>query len=163
MKKPAIHSQPVDIPRRNPDIVPRRTSLYRIMPLIQYQLINRSKEYTMASVHDKLQCCLLLPRTQQNKTPKPTHTRDPRRRRTKHRRGQHKNKGRLFQLIRIFHRKIGVSGNWNCHHSAKVSRLLQNLIQDSKVALHFQSQKYSCWIHIHGTKTKVETLRSREN
>ena len=92
MKKPAIHSQPVDIPRRNPDIVPRRTSLYRIMPLIQYQLINRSKGYTMASVQDKLQCCLLLPRTQQNKTPKPTHTRDPRRRRTKHRRGQHKNK-----------------------------------------------------------------------
>ena len=81
----------------------------------------------------------------------------------KHRRGQHQNKGRLFQLSRIFHRKIGVSGNWNCHHSANVSRLLQNLIQDSKVALHFQSQKYSCWIHIHGTKTEVETLRSCEN
>ena len=67
MKKSAIHSQPVDILRRNPDVVPRLTSLYRTMPLIQYQLINRSKEYTMASVHNKLQCCLLLPRTPQNK------------------------------------------------------------------------------------------------
>ena len=77
MRKLAIHSQSVDIPRRNPDIVPRRTSLYRIMPLIQYQLINRSKGYTMASVQDKLQCCLLLPRTQQQQqnTKTNTHTR----------------------------------------------------------------------------------------
>ena len=133
--------------------------LYRIMPLIQYQLISRSKVYTMASVHDKLQCSLLLPMNK-NKTTKPTHTRDPRRRLTKHRRGQHKNKGRLFQLIRMFHRKIGVSGTWNCHHSVKVSRQLYTTFWNSLETPKF---KFSCCVHIYGTKTKVETPRSREN
>ena len=82
------------------------------------------QRYTMASIHDQLQCCLLFPRTQQRHQQTSTQTRDPRRRQTKYRRGQHKNQDRLFQLIRIFHRKIGVLGNWNCHQSVKVSNLL---------------------------------------
>ena len=44
-----------------------------------------------------------------------THTRDPRRRQTKHCRSQHKNQGRLFQLIRILQRKINASDKQSCH------------------------------------------------
>ena len=70
---------------------------------------------TMASIHDQLQCCLLFPKTNENKKTKhQQHTRDPRRRQTKHCRSQHKNKGQLFQLIRIFQWKISVSDKRNC-------------------------------------------------
>ena len=78
--------------------------------------IHRLIKETMASVHDQLQCCLLVPKTNENKKTKhQQHTRDPRRRQTKHCRSQHNNKGRLFQLIRILHWKIGVSDKRNCH------------------------------------------------
>ena len=76
--------------------------------------IHRLIKETMASIHDQLQCCSLVPKTNENKKTKhQQHTRDPRRRQTKHCRSQHKNKGRLFQLIRIFQWKISVSDNRN--------------------------------------------------
>ena len=67
----------------------------------------------MASIRDQLRCCLWFPRTNENTNN--THTQDPRRRQTKHCRSQHKNKGRLFQLVRVLHWKIGVSDKRNCH------------------------------------------------
>ena len=76
--------------------------------------IHRLIKETMASIYDQLQCCLWFPRTDGNKTKHQQHTRDPRRRQTKHCRSQHKNKGRLFQLIRILQWKIGVSDKRNC-------------------------------------------------
>ena len=79
------------------------------LPIPDHQLI----EGTMASIRDQLRCCLWFPRTNENTNN--THTRDPRRRQTKHCRSQHKNKGRLFQLIHVLHWKIGVSDKRNCH------------------------------------------------
>ena len=73
------------------------------------------QRYTMASIHDQLQCCLLFPRTQQRHQHTRTQTRDPRRRQTKHCRSQHKKQGRLFQLIRILQWKINMSDKRNCH------------------------------------------------
>ena len=161
MKKPAIHSQPVDIPRRNPDIVPRCSLQNNAShPIPAHQPI-KGIYHGVSSRQTTVLFVASYEQKQNNETN--THTRSKTKTDEAPSGSTQKPKGRLFQLIRIFRRKIGVSGNWNCHHSAKVSRLLQNLIQDSKVALHFQSQKCSCWIHIHGTKTKVETLRSREN
>jgi len=54
--------------------------------------LHRLIKETMASIHDQLQCCLLFPKTNENKEQKhQQHTRDPRRRQTKHCRSQHKN------------------------------------------------------------------------
>ena len=98
--------------------------------------IHRLIKETMASIHDQLQCCLLVPKTNENqKTKHQQHTRDPRRRQTKHCRSQHKNKGRLFQLIRILQWRISVSDKRNCRqfkilrqNSTFVMSLILNVI-----------------------------------
>ena len=112
MGKAPIYPQPVNITSSesiNRPKVSLRNDFF--LPIPDHQLI----EETMASIHDQLQCCLLFPRTNGKKHQQ--HTRDPRRRQTKHCRSQHKNKGRLFQLIHVFQWKIGVSDKRNCHQS----------------------------------------------
>ena len=74
---------------------------------------DRRRPWRQFTINYSAVCCSL----KQTKTPTKhqQHTRDPRRRQTKHCRSQHKNKGRLFQLIRVLHWKIGVSDKRNCH------------------------------------------------
>ena len=89
-------------------------------------------------------CCSVEQNKDTNK-----HTRDPKRRQTKHCRSQHKTKGRLFQLIRIFHRKIGVSDNRNSHQSVKDSNLSQQShFQMSQKIHNYESQMFRLVPHL---------------
>ena len=77
--------------------------------------IHRLIKETMASIHDQLQCCLLVPKTNENKNNTPTtHTRSKTETDEALSESTQKNKGRLFQLIRIFQWKISVSDKRNC-------------------------------------------------
>ena len=64
MGKAPIYPQPVNITSSesiNRPKVSLRSDFF--LPIPDHQLI----EETMASIHDQLQCCLLFPRTKQNK------------------------------------------------------------------------------------------------
>ena len=109
-KLPPIFSQSKII---NSESINRTRYLFRTISIFQYQIINWSKEPWRQFATNYGAVCGSL---EQTKTPTThTHTRDPRRRQTKHCRSQHKNKGRLFQLIHVLHWKIGVSDKRNCH------------------------------------------------
>ena len=120
--KSAIQLQPVNVCWRFQWLF-QEVNLIGTILFLQYQLINWSKGYTMASIQDQLQCCLLLPRTRNKTKHQNQHTHEIQDGDGRSTVGVNtKTKGRLFQLIRILQRKIGVSGNWNCHQSVKVSR-----------------------------------------
>ena len=87
--------------------------------------IHRLIKETMASVYDQLQCCLLVPKTNKNKNKTPTtHTRTKTETDEALSESTPKNKGRLFQLIRILQWKIGVSDKRNCRQFKKTQTKL---------------------------------------
>ena len=94
--------------------------------------IHRLIKETMASVHDQLQCCLLVPKTNENKKNKTptTHTRS--KTETDEALSEStQNQGRLFQLIRILQWKINASDKQNCHQPQLLT--VQNHIRGIKV------------------------------
>ena len=93
--------------------------------------IHRLTKETMASVRDQLQCCLLAPKTNENKNTTPTtHTRS--KTETDEALSEStQNQGRLFQLIRILQWKINASDKQNCHQPQLLT--VQNHIRGIKV------------------------------
>ena len=104
----------------------------------------------MASVPDKLQCCLLLPRTQQQQqqdTKTNTHTRS---------------KTKTDEAPSGSNKKQRPTVSANPHLPKEDKRIrklkLSSVCQSFKIALHYLLQNSHIQkFHIHGTETKVET------
>ena len=122
-----IHLQPADTIWSESSISSKTRKSLRhqsFLPIPVHQLI-KDIPWLQFRTNYSAVCCFL--EHNKNKTPKPTHTRDPRRRRTKHRRGQHKNK------------RPTVSAN---PHLPKEDRRVRQLklssfCQSFKIALHY--------------------------